>query len=78
MKKYGITRREWLAGASCLGLSMIPACTTQAPRFGPLGTESFPRNAAEGLLRLKAGNRRFMADRPIHTHENASWRHQLV
>lgn len=28
MKKYGITRREWLAGASCLGLSMIPACAT--------------------------------------------------
>jgi carbonic anhydrase len=53
-------------------------CNSQAPRFGPLGTESFPRNAAEGLLRLKAGNRRFMDDRPIHTHENASWRHQLV
>jgi carbonic anhydrase len=78
MKKQGITRREWLVGASCLGLGMFPACGTQAPHFGLISTESYPRNAAEGLLRLKTGNRRFMDDKPIHTHENAAWRNQLV
>jgi carbonic anhydrase len=78
MKKNGMTRREWLVGASCLGLSMVPACGTQAPRFGAVSLEPYPRNAAEGLLRLKTGNRRFMDDKLIHTHENASWRIQLV
>lgn len=78
MKKQGITRREWLVGASCLGLGMVTACGAQAPRSGTLDLETFPRNAAEGLLRLKTGNRRFMDDKPIHTHENAPWRHQLL
>ncbi|MGZ8238379.1 MAG: hypothetical protein ACXWTY_10980, partial [Methylobacter sp.] len=40
--------------------------------------EPYPRNAAEALLRLKTGNRRFMDEKPAHTHENASWRHQLA
>jgi carbonic anhydrase len=78
MKKHGITRREWLVGASCLGLGMASACSTQMPRSGAISLEHLPRNAAEGLLRLKAGNRRFMDDKPVHTHENASWRHHLV
>jgi carbonic anhydrase len=78
MKKHGITRREWLVGASCLGLGMVSACGTQVPRSGAISLEHLPRNAAEGLLRLKAGNRRFMDDKPVHTHENASWRHHLV
>ena len=78
MKKHGMTRREWLVGASCLGLGMLPACATQEPRSGTISLEPYPRNADEGLLRLQAGNRRFMDDRSIHTHENASWRHQLV
>lgn len=78
MKKDGITRREWLIGASCLGLGMVPACVTKTPRSGAIGLEPYPRNASEGLLRLKTGNRRFMDDQSIHTHENASWRHQLV
>jgi len=78
MKKRGITRREWLIGAGCLGLGMLPACASQAPRTGTISLGPYPRNAAEGLLRLKTGNRRFMDDQPIHTHENASWRHQLV
>jgi carbonic anhydrase len=29
MKEHGITYREWLTGAGCLGLSMVPACSTQ-------------------------------------------------
>ncbi|MEC4749163.1 carbonic anhydrase [Methylomicrobium sp. Wu6] len=78
MKKRGITRREWLAGASCLSLALVPACATQTPRAGAISLEPYPRNAAEALLRLKTGNRRFMDNKSIHTHENASWRHQLV
>lgn len=78
MKKRGITRREWLVGASCIGLSMVPACAGKISRSGAIGLEPYPRNAAEGLLRLKTGNRRFMDDQSIHTHENASWRHRLV
>lgn len=78
MKKDGITRREWLVGAGCLGLGMVPACGTQAPRSGGISLEPYPRDAAEGLLRLKIGNRRFMDDKQIHTHENASWRYQLL
>jgi carbonic anhydrase len=78
MKKYGINRREWLVGTSCLGLGLFPACSTQAPRSGAISTEPYPRNAAEGVHRLKTGNRRFMEDKSVHTHENASWRQQLV
>lgn len=78
MKKHGITRREWLTGASCFGLGMVPACSTEMLRSKAVDLGPYPRNAAEGLSRLKIGNRRFMEDRPIHSHENASWRHHLV
>jgi carbonic anhydrase len=78
MKKYTITRRDWIIGATCVGLSMLPACGIQAPRSDDINLEPYPRNAAEGLLRLKIGNRRFMEDKSIHTHENASWRNLLV
>ncbi|MGZ8094852.1 MAG: carbonic anhydrase [Methylosarcina sp.] len=78
MKKRGITRREWLVGTSCIGLGMVPACAIKTPCSGAICLEPYPGNAAEGLLRLKTGNRRFMDDKPRHTHENASWRHQLV
>jgi carbonic anhydrase len=78
MNKYGITRRDWLVGASCLGLGMVSACATQETCSGAFSPEPYPRNAAEALLRLQIGNGRFMDDKPIHTHENASWRHQLV
>jgi carbonic anhydrase len=78
MKKYTITRRDWIISATCVGLGMLPACGIQAPRSDDINLEPYPRNAAEGLLRLKIGNRRFMEDKSIHTHENASWRNLLV
>jgi carbonic anhydrase len=79
MKKYTISRRDWLIGASCVGLGMIPACGIQTPRsVDDIGLDPYPRNATEALLRLKIGNRRFMEDKSIHTHENASWRNLLV
>jgi carbonic anhydrase len=77
-QKHGITRREWLASASCLGLGMVPACSSQPLYSGAPGVEPYPRTAAEALYRLKTGNRRFMDEKPIHTHENAPWRHHLV
>lgn len=67
MKEHGITRREWLTGAGCLGLSMVPACSSERVRLRAIDRGPYPRNAAEGLRRLELGNRRFMEDRPIHT-----------
>jgi carbonic anhydrase len=78
MNKFAITRREWLVSAGCLGLSALTGCTAQTPRSDSIGLEPYPRNAAEALLRLKTGNQRFMAEKPVHTHETASWRSLLV
>lgn len=67
MKEHGITRREWLTGAGCLGLSMVSACSSRV-RSRAIDRGPYPRNAAEGLRRLEIGNRRFMDDRSIHKH----------
>jgi carbonic anhydrase len=77
MNTHSLTRRKWLIGAGSLGLSMVPSCTTKAPR-SRIDPDPYPRNADEGLLRLQTGNRRFMDEVPVHTHEDASWRHHLV
>lgn len=65
MKEPGINRREWLTGAGCLGLSMIPACSTERVLSKAVDPGPYPRNAAEGLRRLEIGNLRFMDDRLI-------------
>jgi len=72
------TRRQWLLGVGGLGMGIATAAAEEAPRFGAVSTEPFPRDAYEALLRLKNGNRRFMADKPSHAHEKASWRSLLV
>lgn len=73
-----ITRRQWLASVSCLGLATLSGCGLPTIRDEQTGLETYPRNAAEALLRLKTGNQRFMADKPFHSHENTSWRNLLV
>lgn len=73
-----ITRRQWLAAVSSLGLAALSGCGLPAIRDGQTTLEPYPRDAAEGLLRLKIGNLRFMADEPLHHHENSSWRNLLV
>ncbi|MGZ8213247.1 MAG: carbonic anhydrase [Methylosarcina sp.] len=78
MKKFGISRREWLVSAGCLSLSALTGCVTQIPQSDNISLKFFPSNAAEALLRLITGNQRFMQEKSIHTHETASWRSLLV
>jgi carbonic anhydrase len=40
--------------------------------------ETPPRTGEEALLRLEAGNRRFMLGKTRHAHESANWRRMLV
>ncbi|HVP42414.1 MAG TPA: carbonic anhydrase [Terriglobales bacterium] len=75
-----MTRRQWLLGIGCAGLGIATAAGAEAPPFATSNSESepFPRDADEALMRLKAGNRRFVDDKPKHAHERASWRGLLV
>jgi carbonic anhydrase len=43
-----------------------------------VAAQAFPKDAAEALSRLKAGNARFAAGQTRHAHESANWRKQLV
>lgn len=78
MTKPLITRRQWLAAISSLGLATFSGCGLPIIREEHPRLEPYPRDAAEALLRLKTGNHRFMADQPLHDHENSSWRNLLV
>jgi carbonic anhydrase len=44
----------------------------------PKPEESFPKDPAEALARLKAGNARFADGKTRHAHESADWRKHLV
>ncbi len=63
MKKTSITRRGAAAAARADGKG-TPA-------------QARPKNAAEALALLKAGNRRFVSGRLRHAHEAAAWRKHL-
>ncbi len=69
-----LTRRRLLqaAGALPLALGGGRAHADEAP------AEARPRNAAEALERLKAGNRRFVEGKVHHAHEGAQWRKHLA
>ena len=65
-----LTRRHLLA---CAGVAVaLPSLAA-----GPL-TESFPKDAAEAISRLKGGNERFAGGKTRHAHESADWRKHLV
>lgn len=66
------TRRQILASAGAATL------LTPLVRAEPPAPEATPRNAAEALARLKAGNARFAEGKTLHAHESADWRKQLV
>ncbi len=78
MTASNITRRQWLLGVGCLGMGIASTAADEAPQFGAVDTEPYPRDANKALMRLKDGNRRFIDDKPIHAHEKASWRSLLV
>jgi len=66
------TRRRLLvsAGVAGLGGSLFAA--------DPPAAEPSPKDGAEALDRLKAGNARFAAGKTRHAHEGADWRKHLI
>ncbi len=73
-----ISRRRWLFGACCTGLGIASAGAAETVNLGVIDTEPYPSNPVEALARLKNGNQRFVDDKPLHAHENPSWRSLLV
>lgn len=71
MHEHPFTRRRLLASAGIAGLgaSLYAAEPTAEP---------FPKNGAEALARLQAGNARFASGHSRHAHEGANWRQHLV
>jgi carbonic anhydrase len=73
MNRNNVTRRQALAaGIAEFGV----AGPLQAA--DPPTVDLPPKDAAEALDRLKAGNARFAAGRTRHAHEGADWRKHLV
>lgn len=63
-----INRRQCLLGACAVGLGMAlnvgANVAAEAPASRTLDKASYPRNVDEALARSKAGNQRFMEDKP--------------
>ena len=78
MTKPNIKRRQCLLGACGLGLGMALNVGAEVPSFKSIGKEPYPHNVDEALARLKAGNQRFMDDKPLHDRQESSWRSLLV
>ncbi|PXW86732.1 carbonic anhydrase [Nitrosomonas sp. Nm84] len=79
MTNRNITRRQCLLGACGLGLGAALNVKAESPLINQsINTEPYPRNADEALKRLKAGNQRFMDDKPLHDRQESSWRSLLV
>jgi carbonic anhydrase len=73
MSNTSLTRRRLLQTAGALPLALGGlAHGAEVP------AEARPRNAAEALEWLKAGNRRFVEGKVRHVHEGAEWRKHLV
>jgi carbonic anhydrase len=73
MNRNNFTRRQAIAaGIAGVGLA------APVPAADPPTADLPPKNAAEALDRLKAGNARFAAGRTRHAHEGADWRKHLV
>lgn len=78
MTKPNIKRRQCVLGACGLGLGMAFNVAAEAQLSESVRNQPHPRNAAEALERLKAGNQRFMDDKPLHDRQESSWRSLLV
>jgi carbonic anhydrase len=77
MKGPDLSRRQWLSACGCLGLGSTEASAARRRVEQPVA-EPAPADASGALARLKQGNLRFVEGRARHTHENASWRHELI
>jgi carbonic anhydrase len=71
------TRRRLLGmiGSSTFGAGLVRAEDLEAEAEIQAPT---PKSAAEALEALKAGNRRFADQKPIHAHQAANWRSHLT
>ena len=78
MTNPDIKRRQCLLGACGLGLGLALGVEAETPPSRSINTEPYPRNVDEALARLKAGNQRFMDDKPLHDRQESSWRSLLV
>jgi carbonic anhydrase len=72
MVEVPLTRRQLLAGTGAAGLSAT-LCGEPAS-----AAEGFPKDGAEALALLQAGNARFAEGRTHHAHSSADWRKHLV
>jgi carbonic anhydrase len=68
-----VDRRRWLAGVGLTGAGLGPLSAADPP-----AGDSYPKDGAEALERLKAGNARFADGKTRHAHEGADWRKHLV
>jgi carbonic anhydrase len=73
MSDTALTRRGLLQTAGALPLALGGHARADEPP-----AEARPKNAAEALARLKAGNRRFVEGQVRHAHEAAAWRKHLA
>lgn len=71
-------RRRLLAAAGGLSLGLALSVKAEEPLSRPVSSEPYPTDPSEAFMRLKAGNERFMNEKPRHWHESASWRSLLV
>lgn len=81
---FRCNRRRLLGalGTGAVGTGALGIGATLAPypldADEPETQESFPKEPAEALARLQAGNIRFVEGKTRHAHESANWRKHLI
>jgi carbonic anhydrase len=78
MTSPNLKRRQCLIGACGLGLGMALNVGAEAPLPKSTSEGAYLRNADEVLARLKAGNQRFIDDKPLQDRRESSWRSLLT
>lgn len=77
MDRLWFSRRRLLASAVGIGLGL--AAPAVAPAEDPKPPEEpFPKDAKEALRRLIAGNKRFVAEQPVHSRTGKERRKELA
>lgn len=72
------SRRRLLVSAASVGLGLTASAVTAARGEGPPPGEAVPKDAKEVLRRLIAGNKRFVAEQPVHGRTSKEWRKELA
>jgi carbonic anhydrase len=74
MHLHRFSRRHLLASAGLAAAGLY----TPLGAAEPPAPEPFPKDGAEALARLKAGNARFVEGKTRHAHQSADWRKHLL